>query len=101
MPGENPENETGMAAKKNINSVKGSELILEALDVYRTELVEQQEDPNVRHFLDLFFNSIAFLAQISSFGLRLRQCELELLCSRCHQQSQSGTFGAQFVIDTV
>jgi hypothetical protein len=47
VPGENPENETGMAAKKNINSVKGSELILEALDVYRTELVEQEENPKV------------------------------------------------------
>lgn len=47
MPGENPENETGMAAKKNVNSVKGAESILEALDIYRTELAEQAEDAKV------------------------------------------------------
>ncbi|KAI6184384.1 Utp12 domain-containing protein [Aphelenchoides bicaudatus] len=45
VPGENPENALGMAAKKNISSVKGAEAILEALEIYREELAEQAEDP--------------------------------------------------------
>ncbi|KAI6196720.1 hypothetical protein M3Y94_01142400 [Aphelenchoides besseyi] len=45
VPGENPENEIGMASKKNISSVKGAESILEALEIYRTETALQSEDP--------------------------------------------------------
>jgi hypothetical protein len=47
----------GMAAKKNVSSVKGAEAILEALDIYREELVEQTEDPKVCasvYFRELF-----------------------------------------------
>ncbi|KAI6194121.1 WD-REPEATS-REGION domain-containing protein [Aphelenchoides besseyi] len=45
VPGENPENEIGMASKKNISSVKGAESILEALEIYRTESALQSADP--------------------------------------------------------
>lgn len=45
VPGETPDNSVGMAAKKNISSVKGAEAILEALDIYRNEQVLALEDP--------------------------------------------------------
>lgn len=45
VPGENPDGGVNMAAKKNISSVKGAESILEALEIYRSELALHQDDP--------------------------------------------------------
>jgi hypothetical protein len=47
-----------MAAKKNVSSVKGAEAILEALEIYRAELVEQADDPKVTRYFNanILFN---------------------------------------------
>ncbi|CAD5215979.1 unnamed protein product [Bursaphelenchus xylophilus] len=45
VPGENPDNKVDMASKKNISSVKGAEAILDAVQIYRSELVSAAEDP--------------------------------------------------------
>ncbi|KAI6189343.1 Utp12 domain-containing protein [Aphelenchoides fujianensis] len=58
VPGENPEDEIGMAAKKNVSSVKGAESILEALEIYRTESALLAEDPKHKlHPMVAAFNS--------------------------------------------
>ncbi|CAD5211871.1 unnamed protein product [Bursaphelenchus okinawaensis] len=58
VPGENPANSVSMAAKKNISSVKGAEGILEAVEIYREEILLKKQDPKHRpHTLVQAYNS--------------------------------------------